>query len=303
MLNKIKYFIIGRFEEGTKYGVISKQAVEGYKIDEAAAVRKVDGKQGAFWVVDSFQTGIAIVATGCKTRKAAVENYENNWKERVAAVLTEDRLKKCMEDLHAAPVEDELKQYEEVEYASVYDWRIEKVQQAARRHGCIVKAESGETWQRGGHFRIYGSAAMLADVRAIINEWKEREAMKAAEQKMNNEQMQQAEQTMNAAEPVQNTTPKKAKEIDVSKLNAENIADYLPGLLMSLANDKHNSSIILAAGIEAGVIPPVALLDYFQTGRMPAVHTFDIWEKAGYNVKKGERQHLRLGSGSLQKRP
>jgi hypothetical protein len=58
---------------------------------------------------------------------------------------------------------------------------------------------------------------------------------------------------------------------------------------MSLANDKHNSSIILAAGIEAGDIPPVALLDYYTTGRMPAVHTFDVWQKAGYNVKKGEK--------------
>lgn len=278
MLNKIQYYIIGRFTEGSKYGIISKQAVDGYKIDEVAAVRKVDGRQGAFWVVDSFHTGIAIVTTGCKTRKAAVENYESNWKERVAAVLTEDRLKKCMEDLHAAPAEDELKQYEEVEYSSVHDWRVDKIQKAARRHGCIVKAEAGETWQTGGHFRIYGTAAMLEDVRTIINEWKEKEAMKAAE-----------EQKAIAADPVQDTTPEKVKEIDVSKLTAENIADYLPGLLMSLANDKHNSSIILAAGIEAGVIPPAALLDYFTTGRMPAVHTFDAWKKAGYSVKKGAK--------------
>lgn len=110
--------------------------------------------------------------------------------------------------------------------------------------------------------------------------------MKAAEEQKINaaEQIQQAEQ--NTAEPVQDTTPEK---IDVSTLTAENIADYLPGLLMSLAHDKHNSSIILAAGIQAGVIPPVALLDYFHTGRMPAVHTFDIWKKAGYIVKKGEK--------------
>lgn len=291
MMNKIQYSIIGRFTEGSKYGVVSKQSVEGYQIDDIAAVRKTEGRQGAFWVVDSYQTGIAIITTGCKTRKSAIENYENNMKDRVIAVLTEDRLKKYMEDLNAAPFEDELKQYEEVEYASVYDWRIDNIQQAARRHGCIIKAEQGESWQRGGHFRIYGSAAMLADVKAIINEWKETEAMKAAEEQKINaaEQIQQAEQTATAAEAVQDTTPEKAKEIDVSMLTAENIADYLPGLLMSLAHDKHNSSIILAAGIEAGAIPPVALLDYFQTGRMPAVHTFDIWKKAGYIVKKGEK--------------
>lgn len=286
MMNKIQYFIIGRFTEGNKYGIVSKQAVEGYQIDDIAAVRKTEGRQGAYWTIDSFKTGIGIVITGCKTRKAAIENYEKNWREKVSAILTEDRLKKSMEDLNAAPSEDELKQYEEIEYASVYDWRIDKVQQAAQRHRCIIKAEQGETWQRGGHFRIYGTAAMLADVRAIINEWKEKETMKAAEEQKINaaEQIQQAEQ--NTAEPVQDTTPEK---IDVSTLTAENIADYLPGLLMSLAHDKHNSSIILAAGIQAGVIPPVALLDYFHTGRMPAVHTFDIWKKAGYIVKKGEK--------------
>lgn len=285
MMNKIQYFIIGRFTEGNKYGVVSKQAVEGYQIDNIAAVRKTEGRQGAYWTVDSFKTGIGIVTTGCKTRKAAIENYENNMKDRVVAILTEDRLKKYMEDLNAAPSEDELKQYEEVEYATVYDWRIDKVQQAARRHGCIIKAEQGETWQRGGHFRIYGTAGMLEDVRAIINEWKEKEEMKAAEEQKT-EQIQQAEQTVSAADPVQDSKPEK---IDVSKLNAENIAEYLPGLLMSLAHDKHNSSIILAAGIQAGVIPPVALLDYFTTGRMPAVHTFDVWKKAGYIVKKGEK--------------
>jgi hypothetical protein len=77
------------------------------------------------------------------------------------------------------------------------------------------------------------------------------------------------------------------KEIDISALTADNLADYLPALLMSLANDKHNSSIILAAGIDAGVIAPTAILEYFTTGRMPAVHTFDVWKKAGYSVKKG----------------
>lgn len=288
MLNKIQYFIIGRFAEGSKYGIVSKQAVDGYKIDEVAAVRKVEGRQGAFWVVDSFQTGIAIVTTGCKTRKAVIENYQNNWKERVAAVLTEDRLKKYMEDLHTAPAEDELKQYEEVEFCSANGRRFNKIQHNANMHKCIVKDITDESYINGGHIFIYGTPAMLEEIRAMIKEW-ENEAMKAAEQTVNTEQIQQAEQAAAAADPVQDTTPEKAKEIDVSKLTAENIADYLPALLMSLANDKHNSSIILAAGIQAGVIPPAALLDYFTTGRMPAVHTFDIWKKAGYNVKKGEK--------------
>ena len=314
MLNKIQYFIIGRFAEGSKYGVISKRAVEGYKIDEVAAVRKVDGRQGAFWVVDSFQTGIAIVATGCKTRKAAVENYENNWKKRVAAVLTEDRLKKYMEDLHAAPAEEELAAYQEIDIVTTYGYRYDKYYKAAKNAGCIIRDVKEESYISGGHIKVYGTAAMLEELVSLIEHYKKYDAGKTEEEKAAfpadpvqdntpEEETTTPEETTPAADPepekverkeVENmeeqrteTTPE--KEIDVSKLTAENIADYLPALLMSLANDKHNSSIILAAGIQAGVIPPAALLEYFQFGRMPAVHTFDIWKKAGYTVKKGEK--------------
>jgi hypothetical protein len=251
-MKKINYEIVGRFENGSKYGVMSKKTVEGQQIDEYAAVRK-SGKE---WTVDSYKTGIAI-ATGANTRKSAVEKYEN-MKEAVVKILEdEDKMKKMMEQKAKAVPETELAKYEEKNITVLQDWRIDKIQHEAKKTGCIVK-------QDGEHVKIYGTAEMLQGVNELLKKWKENEMQ-------------------------ENTKDTKPDKIDVSKLNADNLKEYLPSLLMSLANDKHNSSIILAAGIEAGAINPEALLEYFQTGRMPAVHTFDVWKKAGYSVRKGEK--------------
>ena len=262
-MKKINYEIVGRFEYGSKYGVISKKIVEGQQIDQYAAVRKHEDWKTCQWTVDSFKTGIAIIPTGCRTRKEAIEKYEE-MKEAVVKILEDtDKMKHMMEQKTAAWSEDLLSQFEEVEYTATHEWRVYRLTDAAKKSGCIVK-QDGET------VRIYGTAAMLEDVSALIKKWRD-------------------EEMKNETTATKETKDTKPEQIDTSKLTAENLKDYLPSLLMSLANDKHNSSIILAAGIEAGAINPVALLEYFQTGRMPAVHTFDVWKKAGYSVKKGEK--------------
>ena len=254
-MKKINYEIVGRFEYGSKYGVMSKKTVEGQQIDEYAAVRKNDWKTCP-WTVDSIETGIAIIPTGCRTRKEAIEKYEE-LKDAVVKILEdEDKMKKMMEQKAKAIPETELAAYEEKDITVLHEWRLEKIQHEAKKTGCIVKQDSE-------HVKVYGTAAMLQGVNELVNKWKENEMQ-------------------------ENTKETKPEAIDVSTLTADNLKDYLPALLMSLANDKHNSSIILAAGIEAGAINPVALLEYFQTGRMPAVHTFDIWQKAGYQIRKGE---------------
>ena len=305
MMEKINYQIVGRFENGSKYNMVSKKTVSGYQIDEIAAVRKVDGKQGSYWIIDSFETGLAIVTTGCKTRKAAIDNYIENWKEKVFSSMTEEKKRKIIETYADAKTEEELTAYQEIDVVTTYGYRYDKYYKAAKNAGCIIRNVKEESYISGGHFKVYGSAAMLEELVNLIEHYKKHDAGKTEEEKAafpadpvqdttpeevtpaaDSEKVERKE-AENMEEKKTDTTPEKAKEIDVSKLTAENIADYLPALLMSLANDKHNSSIILAAGIQAGVIPPVALLEYFTTGRMPAVHTFDVWKKAGYSVKKG----------------
>lgn len=251
-MKKINYEIVGRFEYGTKYGVMSKKTVEGQQVDEYAAVRKNDWK-ACPWTVDSFKTGIAIIPTGCRTRKDAIAKYEEMKAAVVKILEDEDKMKQMLEQKMRAIPEAELAAYEEIEAIAKHEWRLDKIQHEAKKTGCIVK-------QDGENVKIYGTPEMLQGVNELIKKWSDKE--------------------------MKDTKP---EQIDVSKLIADNLKDYLPALLMSLANDKHNSSIILAAGIEAGAINPVALLEYFQTGRMPAVHTFDAWKKAGYSVKKGEK--------------
>lgn len=267
-MKKINYEIVGRFEYGGKYGVMSKKPVEGQQIDEYAAVRKNDWKTCP-WTVDSFKTGIAIISTGCRTRKEAIEKYEEI-KETVVRILEDTgKMKQMMEQKMKAIPETELAAYEEKDITVLHDWKLDKITDAAKKAGCIIKTVKEESYLHGGHIKVYGTPAMLQGVDELMKKWRD-------------------EEMKNETTATKETKDTKPETIDVSKLTADNLKDYLPALLMSLANDKHNSSIILAAGIEAGAINPVALLEYFQTGRMPAVHTFDVWDKAGYRVRKGE---------------
>lgn len=311
-LTKINYEIVGRFNYGRQYGVMSKETVEGYQIDQYAAVRKHEDWKTCQWTVDSWQTGIAITTTGSATRKAAVEAYEQ-MKEKIAYILDDPkRMEVMMKQKEDAIPETTLAAYEELDLVILNNHRLDKLTIAAKNSGCIVKEVKEESYLHGGHIKVYGTAEMLKAVKTLIEKFNQvdadyaaaakKEAEKQEGENMNKEVKQEEKQVQEAKQAATETettteattteTEKQASpaadEIDISALTTENLADYLPALLMSLANDKHNSSIILAAGIEAGAIQPVALLDYFQTGRMPAVHTFDVWKKAGYSVKKGE---------------
>lgn len=315
MMEKINYQIIGRFENGNKFDVVSKKTVTGYQIDEIAAVRKIDGNQGSYWVIDSFETGLSIVSTGCKTRKAAIDNYIENWKEKVFSSMTEEKKRKIIETYTDAKTEEELTEYQEIDVVTTYGYRYDKYYKAAKNAGCIIRNVKEESYISGGHFKVYGTAAMLEDLVNLIEHYKKHDAEKTEEEKAafpadpvqdnapevktatpeevtpaaDSEKVERKEVENMEEKRIEATPEKEPEKIDVSTLTAENLKDYLPALLMSLANDKHNSSIILSAGIQAGVIPPAALLEYFTTGKMPAVHTFDVWKKAGYTVKKGEK--------------
>lgn len=292
-MDKITYEIIGRFENGNKYSVTSKKTVSGYQIDEHAAARKITGRQGDYWVIDSFETGIAINLTGCKTRKAAIEYYMENLKEKTDYILNDDaKLKNMIEQKEQAISEEMLSTYQEVDYTTIYNHRLDRIEQTAKNAGCILRKETDATYQNGGHIKIFGSPDMLKNVYALIERYAEHDKQVAAEQAAA-KQAEKASETEKTEKTEQaekeNKTMKEEQNINVNTLTEENITAYLPALLMSLANDKHNSSAIMAAGIEAGIIKPIQLLEYLQTGKMPAVHTFDVWKKAGFKVKKGEK--------------
>lgn len=59
--------------------------------------------------------------------------------------------------------------------------------------------------------------------------------------------------------------------------------------LLSLGSDKHNTALIMAAGIEAGVFTFDDFKAFYHAGTMPNYHTFDAWKDNGRVVKKGEK--------------
>ena len=203
------------------------------------------------------------------------------------------------------PAETETNNIESVEYATIDENRYQYIRSIFINAGCKCESVRGEYWQHGGHFIAYGTAEMLSAGKKAIEELEKETKTAAADPVQgttpeaetvtpeevtpaaDSEKVERKEVGNMEEKRIEATPENEPEKIDVSTLTAENLKDYLPALLMSLANDKHNSSIILSAGIQAGVIPPAALLEYFTTGRMPAVHTFDVWKKAGYSVKKG----------------
>ena len=56
IFQKINYSIIGRFENGSKYGIVTRQEVTGYTADglDGVAIRK----RGGFWYVDHVSFGL-----------------------------------------------------------------------------------------------------------------------------------------------------------------------------------------------------------------------------------------------------
>lgn len=275
-MKKITYAIIGTFENGRKYGVRSKLNVEGYEIDEYAAVRK----NGDTWTLDSHRTGIAICQDRYKTRKAAIEDYENKLKAIVAPVLEDSKKREAMlQWLEQAIPEEILAQYEELDITTTSDRRLDKIRKEAEKSGCTIKEVKEESYQHGGHIKIYGTPGMLSGVRtmnenyAAIDKENAGRKEKEMEEKKNQKNQQTTEQ----------------QEIDVSALTEENLKDYLTALVMELNRDKHNSSIIMSAAIAAGKVTATEVLAFFQRGWMPAIHTVDIWNRGGKRIKAGEK--------------
>lgn len=263
-MEKISYRILTN--QQTAYGRMEvSELMEGYQIDQHAAVRK-DGK---VWKVDSVQTGFAMgIEAG--TRKLAAELYESH-KGALAAILEDrEKVEAMIKRLQKAVRREDLDRFESVNYCTVNQRKFDKVTRAAEKAGCLVRKADEATYQQGGNANIIGTPEQLMEVKKV---------------------MEEEEMNMVNEKAIENTqeTEQAAPEINVDALTVENIAHYLPALLMSLARDKHNNALIMSAGIEAGAFSAVEIIGYFTEARMPHFHTIEIWNRMGYQVKKGER--------------
>lgn len=178
---KVNYSIICRTENGIKYGIQTRQNVSGYVSDEYPdiGIRQA----GGYWYIDHIPTGLKISTFGCKSRKAALESYTRDYIERVNDIKEnkKDFLKKAIESFQAAPLDNEVSSWETVNYCTVYNHRFDKVTDAARRAGLLIRKADNNTYMDGGNINIIGSPEALKPIKAIIEGYAKRDEQKAAE--------------------------------------------------------------------------------------------------------------------------
>lgn len=179
--NKVNYSIILRTENSMKYGILARQEVSGYTVDEYPniAIRQA----GGYWYIDHIPTGLKISTFGCKSRKAALENYPEIYGDRIKNIEEnrKDFLKQAAERLQTAPLDSDIASWETVNYCTIYNHRFDKVTDAARRAGLLIQKADNNTYMDGGNINIIGSPEALKPIKEIIEKYAERDRQKAEE--------------------------------------------------------------------------------------------------------------------------
>ena len=170
---KINYSIIGRFENGSKYGIVTRQEVAGYTADglDGVAIRK----RGDFWYVDHVSTGLGVVTVGSKTRDAAAKEYVEHFKSMVESKPA-DFFKNAVETFQNAPMESDVATWEMVNFCTTRNYRFDRVTTAARRAGLITKKADDVSYLDGGNINIIGAPEALEPIREMIKAWAEKDA-------------------------------------------------------------------------------------------------------------------------------
>ena len=170
---KINYSIIGRFENGSKYGIVTRQEVAGYTADglDGVAIRK----RGDFWYVDHISTGLGVVTVGSKTRDAAAKEYVEHFKSMVESKPA-DFFKNAVETFQNAPTESDVATWEMVNFCTTRNYRFDRVTTAARRAGLITKKADDVSYLDGGNINIIGTPEALEPIREMIKAWAEKDA-------------------------------------------------------------------------------------------------------------------------------
>ena len=173
---KVRYSIIGRFINGMKYGIRTREEYDGYSPEgiNNIGIRKVKN----WWYIDHIPSGLAVSTYGYKTRDAALADYLKNYAERVKDAET--RMEKAVEAFRAAPLDEEVAAWETVNYCGEYEHRTCKLMDAARRAGILYRNNGSSGDLYGATF--YGAPEALKTIKKMIAEYEKRDAEKAAEE-------------------------------------------------------------------------------------------------------------------------
>lgn len=175
---KINYHVIGHFSGWKRFQVATRAEVTGYTAEglDGVAFRK----RGGAWYVDHIASGLAVVIVGSATRKAAVNEYVNFHKEKLASIPAET-MSKHIDQFNATPLESDVETWEELSYSSRYAWRIDKLTQAAKKGGAIVRRSSPDAESDAETVKFFGSPEALKPARDLLEDWDRRKAERDAE--------------------------------------------------------------------------------------------------------------------------
>lgn len=294
---KTNYQIIGRFENGSKYGMITKKDVTGYIAEEFPGI--AFKKNNSTWGIDHIASGLAIAQSAGSTRAQAVEYYKT-MENRVNEICgNPEKLQKMIQNLADTVPEEVAAAFEKYEYTTLYDHRLDKVTAAAKKAGLIVRNVKEETYLHGGKIEIIGTAEKIAEIKNLINEKenvtmkKEVKAQEVKEEVAEPVKVEEPAQVVEQEEPVkveqEEPNAEQEEKNDLSDIIAEIKAGNFEVLLPLLAMNHGNKNAIISAGIAAQVFTVPEMLAFLTRGIMPDYHTFNEWKSRGYIVNKGEK--------------
>ena len=276
---KVTYQIIGRFPEGNKYGIVTRDEVEGYTIEgmEDIGFRKRNG----FWYVDHITTGLGIVTVGCKTREAAFNEFNEFYAEKLQQLMTTERKRTMLETFDAAPLESDVATWESINYCTTYNHRFDKVTNAAKKAGLVIKKADDVTYMDGGNINIIGSPAALAEIQAIIDRFDNVAAAAPAPEVIPEAPAPAADPVVEAAEE-----PKTYVKKDVYQEVTNRIIEALEAGVIPWERPW--------TGVRSGAIShstgrPYSLLNQFILGKPGEYITFNQCKAEGGRVKKGAK--------------
>lgn len=286
-MKKVSYQIIGRFENGGKYGIITKKTVSGFAGDPLPAGFAVKTTGRGCWTVDFMPAGLMVCEDTSRTK---VLDKFAGMIDRVNALLSDEKRRaQYMEAFENAETEEEVSSWVHITFTTISDHKLDRVTEAAKNAGLLVKSNNRNSYITGGEVDIYGRPEKMQEVKEMIEKYNDFNNVKEEKEMDENKaaDAQEVKQPEEVKEEVKTEAqdPEEIKADIMEEVKAGNLKVLLPMFMM---NHK-NTSAIMAAGISADAFSVAEVLRFLETGKMPDFHTFNVWQQLGYTVRKGEK--------------
>lgn len=170
--NKVVYHIVGRFENGANYDILTRKLVEGYTVEgyPGVALRKQDKKCG-LWGLDHIASGLAVVRQEYKSRERALARYNDLGRQNVEAI-SEEALRKMEMRRDEYPLEEEVARWVTLSLVTKNSYRFDRITRTARNMGLLVRMDPvvNAGYLSGGEALIIGLPVKVEQIEKLMAE-------------------------------------------------------------------------------------------------------------------------------------